>query len=77
VNSKIYVAEFVRAMTDPAMPRPRGRDVHMEVSFHYSEKTKATMVTWTCAVCNYRNVQRWYGRDFHICLKCEQPTDVK
>lgn len=77
-NTKISQAEFLKAMTDPMIEkRPRGRGVHLNMTFEYSKERNCTMVNWTCPVCETPNKQVWFGRDYHICIKCEQPTELK
>lgn len=34
-------------------------------------------VTYTCPGCNHRQTHFWYGREKHICIKCEKQTDIK
>lgn len=64
-------AEMVRNMTDPKLYRPRGRGVNLETVIENG------MVHWTCPVCGHRNSQKWYGREYHVCIDCEQPTSIK
>lgn len=76
-KGEISEREFVTSMKDPAVERPRGKGVHLNMSFAYNKYLNCTMVHWTCPVCQRKNFQRWYGRSNHICIECEQPTELK
>lgn len=68
-----------------------GRKAVMNVVIRKETRTvcgvpqEVEVVDWTCPKtdddgqpCNFRNIgQRWYGRDDHICGKCEQWTNIK
>lgn len=65
----------VREMADPLFARPRGAGACLQAVL--TKLGNLTMVEWTCPVCKHINKHRWFGRDYHICSECEQPTEVK
>ena len=64
-------AEFVLGLTDPTLARPRGKGIHLNLIISDG------FADWDCPVCDKHNHQKWFGRDFHVCSNCEQPTELK
>jgi hypothetical protein len=75
-KNTVSTSEFVKSMTDPTIERPRGRGIHLNQKITMDISRQA-WVDWNCPICETHNHQHWYGRDYHICIKCEQPTDIK
>lgn len=73
--ARMITERDIRGMADPLFVRPRGIGTCNQVVLTREGNTK--MVEWTCTVCGHRNRHRWYGRDYHICSNCEQPTEIK
>ncbi len=62
--------------------RPMGRPAVMNVvvvDVPFSVKANTNMmVSWTCPKCGHRNEKQWfYGRADHVCLECEEWTNIK
>lgn len=71
MKSKISEREFVKATTTPGLDRPRGRNTHLNQIVDHQ------WVDWDCPVCRTHNRQKWLGREYHVCIECEQPTELK
>lgn len=67
----VSASAIVRALKDPCVDRPRGKGTHLNV------KVREDMVEYDCPVCKHHNVHKWYGREYHFCNSCEQPTLIR